>query len=176
MAPAARESFVDRECGADQDLRDEVGRILTVRDNLPQWLAESALGPAGPVLEALASAARSMEGRELRGYKVIRKIGQGGMGLVYLGERADGSYSRQVAIKLVSVERNSSEIIERFRREREILASLDHPNIARLIDGGTTEEGMPFFVMEFVNGKPIHRWCDEHNLNVAQRLELFRTV
>lgn len=71
---------------------------------------------------------------------------------------------------------NSGEILDRFRREREILASLDHPNIARLIDGGETEDGLPYFVMEFVDGRPIHRWCDEHKLNVTQRLELFRSV
>ena len=173
---AARQSFVDRECATDQDLRSEVDRLLMVRDNLPAWLADPALGPVGPVLEAMANAARSMEGRELRGYKVIRKIGEGGMGSVYLAERADGTYVKQVAIKFLSNERNSDQIPERFRLERQILASLDHPNIARLIDAGNTEEGTPYFVMEFVDGQPIHQWCDEHKLNIMQRLELFRTV
>ncbi len=177
MTPKAREELIHRECATDADLRQEVERLITVRENLPQWLADPALGPVGPVLEEIANAARSMEGRELRGYKVIRQIGGGGMGSVYLAERADGAYVKQVAIKFVSAENNnSSQILERFRLERQILASLDHPNIARLIDAGNTEEGTPYFVMEFVDGQPIHQWCDRHKLNIVQRLELFRTV
>ncbi len=176
MTPTARESFVDGECGMDEDLREEVDRLLIVRDNIPPWLSDPALGPVGPVLETMANAARSMAGRELRGYKVIREIGRGGMGSVYLAERSDGAYVKQVAIKFLSSERNSGQILERFRLERQILASLDHPNIARLIDAGNTEEGTPYFVMEFVDGQPIQQWCDGHKLNIEQRLELFRTV
>jgi serine/threonine protein kinase len=177
MNAVEREEFINGECAQDVDLREEVERLITVRENLPQWLADPALGPVGPVLEEIAHAARSMEGRDLRGYKVIRQIGAGGMGSVYLAERADGAYVKRVAIKFVSAEKNnSSQILERFRLERQILASLDHPNIARLIDAGNTEEGTPYFVMEFVDGQPIHQWCDERKLSVAQRLELFRTV
>jgi serine/threonine-protein kinase len=174
--PAARIVFLERECQAEEDLRKEVERLLSARERLPEWLAGPLLGPAGPVLDAMANAAPGMEGRQLRGYELIREIGRGGMGSVYLAERADGTYRKQVAIKIVRAEKNNHEILERFRREREILASLDHPNIARLIDGGSTEEGLPYFVMEFVDGQPIHRWCDERKLNVGQRLELFRSV
>src|SRR5215470_93951 len=117
-----------------------------------------------------------MEGRQLSGYRLVREIGSGGMGSVYLAERADGTFHRSVAIKLIRPGMNSAEILNRFGREREILASLDHPNIARLIDGGTTEEGLPYFVMEFVDGQPIQRWCDERKLNITQRIELFRSV
>ncbi|HTS30051.1 MAG TPA: serine/threonine-protein kinase [Bryobacteraceae bacterium] len=176
MGPEAREAFLERECQADGDLRKEVERLLGVREHLPEWLAGPLLGPAGPVLDAMAKAAPGMEGRDLRGYELIREIGRGGMGTVYLAERADGTYRKQVAIKIVHAEKNSREILERFRREREILASLDHPNIARLLDGGSTEEGLPYFVMEFVDGRPIHRFCDERKLNVGQRIELFRKV
>src|SRR6516165_7028194 len=98
------------------------------------------------------------------------------MGSVYLAEHADGTYHKQVAVKLIAHGSDSAAITERFQREREILACLDHPNIARLIDGGSTEEGLPYFVMEYVDGRPIHRWCDEHRLDVSQRLELFRSV
>jgi serine/threonine protein kinase len=176
MDPAAREALLERECQADADLRKEVERLLGAREHVPEWLAGPLLGPAGPVLHALSKAASGMEGRQLRGYQLVREIGRGGMGIVYLAERADGAYRKQVAIKIVHAEKNNIEILERFRREREILASLDHPNIARLIDGGSTDEGLPYFVMEFVDGQPIHRWCDERKLNVGQRLELFRGV
>jgi serine/threonine protein kinase len=176
MDLAAQEAFLERECQADGDLRKEVERLLGARDHLPEWLAGPLLGPAGPVLDALAKASPGLAARRLGGYELIREIGRGGMGSVYLAERADGTYRKQVAIKIVHAERNNSVILERFRREREILASLDHPNIARLIDGGSTEEGLPYFVMEYIDGQPIHRWCDERKLNVGQRLELFRSV
>ena len=112
----------------------------------------------------------------MSGYTLVREIGRGGMGSVYLAERSDGAFHKQVAIKLVQPGMNSADILARFRREREILASLDHPGIARLLDAATTEEGLPYFVMEFVDGQPIDRWCDERKLNVTQRLELFRAV
>jgi eukaryotic-like serine/threonine-protein kinase len=174
--PGAQEAFLQRECHADADLLKEVARLLSAREHLPEWLAGPLLGPAGSIFDAVAHAAAGMEGRQLRGYRMIREIGRGGMGSVYLAERADGAYRKRVAVKIVHNEKNSSEILERFRHEREILASLDHPNIARLLDGGSTEEGLPYFVMEFVDGQPIHRWCDERKLNVSQRLDLFRGV
>jgi len=172
----ARETFLQRECLDDADLRKEVEHLLGAREHLPEWLAGPLLGPAGPVFEAMAKAAPGMEGRQLRGYKLIREIGRGGMGTVYLAERDDGAYRKQVAIKIVRAEKDNREILERFRQERDILASLDHPNIARLLDGDSTDEGLPYFVMEFVDGQPIIRWCDERKLNVGQRLELFRSV
>ena len=176
MDAAARETFLQRECQDDTDLRKEVEHLLGAREHLPEWLAGPLRGPAGPVVAAMAKAAPGMEGRQLRGYKLIREIGRGGMGTVYLAERADGAYRKQVAIKVVRAEKDNREILERFRQERNILASLDHPNIARLLDGDSTDEGLPYFVMEFVDGQPILRWCDERKLNVGQRLELFRSV
>jgi eukaryotic-like serine/threonine-protein kinase len=174
--PAAREALLEVECRADGDLRREVERLLGAREHLPEWLAGPLLGPAGPIFDAMAKTTPGMEGRQLRGYELIREIGRGGMGTVYLAERTDGTYRKQVAIKIVRAEKDNGEIQERFRREREILASLDHPNIARLLDGGSTEEGLPYFVMEFVDGQPIHRWCDERKLNIGERIELFRNV
>jgi tRNA A-37 threonylcarbamoyl transferase component Bud32 len=117
-----------------------------------------------------------MEGRRLSGYTLLHEIGRGGMGVVYLAQRSDGAFEKQVAIKLIQPGMNRVDFLERFRQEREILASLDHPGIARLLDAGTTEEGLPYFVMEFVAGSPIHQWCDERKLNVTQRLELFRGI
>lgn len=115
-------------------------------------------------------------GRQLNGYTVVREIGRGGMGHVYLAERSDGAFHKQVAIKLVLPSIHTAGITVRFQQEREILASLDHPNIARLLDGGVTEEGWPYFVMEFVDGQPIDRYCDEHKLNISQRIQLFHGV
>ncbi|HJQ26991.1 MAG TPA: protein kinase [Blastocatellia bacterium] len=109
-------------------------------------------------------------------YRVLRKIGEGGMGAVYLAERDDAQYKKQVAIKLVRRGMASSFIVRRFRNERQILASLDHPNIARLLDGGTTEDGLPYFVMEYIEGQPITDYADERQLSTADRLKLFARV
>jgi eukaryotic-like serine/threonine-protein kinase len=109
-------------------------------------------------------------------YKVLRKIDTGGMGSVYLGVRADQEFKKYVAIKVIRKGMDTEDIISRFRRERQILASLDHPNIARLLDGGTTDDGLPYFVMEHVQGLPLTEYCDNRLLNIAQRLDLIRVV
>jgi non-specific serine/threonine protein kinase/serine/threonine-protein kinase len=109
-------------------------------------------------------------------YRIIRQIGQGGMGSVYLAERDDEEFKKLVAIKVVSQGMANEFVIQRFRNERQILASLDHPNIARLLDGGSTEDGRPYFVMEYVQGLPITQYCDEKRLSIAKRLKLFRKV
>jgi eukaryotic-like serine/threonine-protein kinase len=109
-------------------------------------------------------------------YKLVREIGRGGMGTVYLGERDDEQYSIDVAVKLVTPGMDTAFVLQRFRRERQILASFDHPHIARLLDGGTTEDGLPFIVMEYVEGLPITTYCRQHTLDVEQRLRLFLDV
>jgi serine/threonine protein kinase len=109
-------------------------------------------------------------------YRIIRQIGQGGMGSVYLAERDDEQFKKQVAIKVVSQGMANEFVIQRFRNERQILASLDHPNIARLLDGGSTADGRPYFVMEYVPGKSITHYCDEKKLSTVKRLKLFRKV
>jgi serine/threonine protein kinase/Flp pilus assembly protein TadD len=109
-------------------------------------------------------------------YQVLRKIGTGGMGSVYLGLRADEEFKKYVAIKVIRKGMDTEDIISRFRRERQILASLDHPNIARFLDGGTTQDGLPYFVMEHVQGVPLTEYSDNHQLTINQRLELFRSV
>ena len=112
----------------------------------------------------------------LGSYRLERRLGRGGMGMVYLAARADGAYQKQVAIKLVSAVAASEEIVRRFLEERQILARLDHPNVARLIDGGTTIQGQPYLVMEYVDGIPIDRYCRDRSLSLDQRLELFERV
>src|SRR5437773_3598159 len=98
------------------------------------------------------------------------------MGEVYRAGRADGQYEKEVAIKLVRGGYDTAAVLERFRHERQILASLDHPNIARLLDGGTTDEGIPYLVMELIEGTPIDQYCNAHHLNVSERLRLFLQV
>src|SRR3954454_12711018 len=115
-------------------------------------------------------------GRTIGSYLIVQQIGRGGMGTVYRAVRADGEFQIEVAIKFVSRGMDSGLVSERFRKERQILAKLEHPNIARLLDGGTTDTGLAYFVMEYVYGEPLTKYCDSHQLSVAERLRLFRRV
>jgi eukaryotic-like serine/threonine-protein kinase len=115
-------------------------------------------------------------GRRIGVYQILEEIGHGGMGEVYRAVRVDGQYKKEVAIKLVRGGYDTAAVLERFLHERQILASLDHPNIARLYDGGTTEEGLPYLVMELIDGTPIDQYCEEHDLPVNERLKLFTQV
>src|SRR5262249_31956530 len=119
---------------------------------------------------------RAYEGRAIGPYRVVREIGRGGMGSVYLAARADDAFQKLVAIKVVRVGADSPEFIERFRKERQILATLDHPNITRLLDGGATSDGMPYLVMEYIEGQPIDAYCDERKLSITERLRIFQGV
>ena len=118
----------------------------------------------------------TFEGRRIGPYELVRELGSGGMGSVYLARRTDGVHLQPVAIKLLRPSHLSPILVHRFEQERRILASLDHPNIARLLDGGTTEDGLPYCVMELVDGVPINQYCDLHRLDVPSRLALFRNV
>ena len=109
-------------------------------------------------------------------YRLIQRIGEGGMGAVYLAVRDDDQYRKRAAVKLLRKGMETEELLGRFRRERQILASLDHDNIARLLDGGATEDGLPYLVMEYVEGQPVDQYCDTHRLSIRERLELFRAV
>src|SRR5438105_2011200 len=122
-----------------------------------------------PVLEPFC-------GRRIGPYRLIRKLGQGGMGSVYLAARADDQFEQQVAVKIVKRGMDTDFILSRFRNERQILAGLEHPNIARLLDGGATEDDLPYYVMEFIEGRPIDEFCDGQKLTTAERLRLFTTV
>jgi serine/threonine protein kinase len=115
-------------------------------------------------------------GQQIGNYKIIRELGRGGMGAVYLANRSADSFDQRVALKLLKRGMNSAAIIKRFVMERQILANLDHPNIARMIDGGTTDDGLPYFVLEYIEGTTITRYCDEHKLNTLERLKLFLQV
>ena len=166
--PEERQEFVRQACGDDQDLRVEIESLLRGYDS--SFLEN----PAASDFFALSS--QAMVGRHLGAYQIVRELGRGGMALVFLAERADREYRKRVAIKMVKLGVDSGEILSRFRNERQTLAALDHPNIVKLLDGGSTEEGWPYLVMEYVEGTPIDEYCDTHQLPITDRLELFRAV
>lgn len=166
-AAESREEFLRAACVGDRELLMEVGRLLAAHGEPTGWL-DAGLAPEAP--------APRLEGRRFGPYEVLRQLGEGGMGSVYLAARADGAYRKHVALKLVRATAASPQVLQRFQREREILALLDHPNIARIIDGGTTDDGSPYLVMDYVEGEPIDTYCDRNRLNVAARLKLFRDV
>ncbi len=164
---AERGAFLDEACAGDLALRTELEELVAARDR-----AGSFLDHPFATHESLTAAA----GQRIGPYAIIRQIGTGGMGAVFLAVRADDQYRKQVAIKLVRAGLVSDDVVRRFRQERQILATLEHPNIARLMDGGTTEGGQPYLVMDYVDGIPINRYCDERRLTIVDRLRLFRTV
>ena len=167
-----RPAYVRQACGGDGELRSEVeSLLLSVEEE--EFLSGAA---AAYVPEALADEAWDRNiGRRIGAYQIVRRIGEGGMGTVYLAERA-GEFHQQAALKLLRAGMDSRGIVARFRHERQILAGLDHPNIARLLEGGTTEDGQPYFVMEYVEGEPIDVYAVRHGLGVAGRLRLFQQV
>ena len=172
--PAQRDAFLQAACADDMTLRAEVESLLAAHANAANFIKAPAADFAADLLPENPAAAN--EGKRCGPYRLIREIGHGGMGEVYLAARDDDQYRKQVAIKLVRRGMDIDLIIRRFRHERQILASLDHPNIARLLDGGVTEDGLPWLAMEYIEGEPIDVHCDRHQLSIAERLKLFCTV
>lgn len=166
--PEERQNFLDQACRGDRLLHAEVERLLEAHDK--------RLGPMDRPVIVLDTEPDRMEGRRVGPYEVLREIGSGGMATVYLTRRADGLFERNVALKFVQPELANQDILRRFQQEQQILAGLDHPNIARLLDAGSIDSRSPYFVMEFVDGIPIDRYCDEHRLNVKARVKLFQIV
>ncbi|HSI88190.1 MAG TPA: serine/threonine-protein kinase [Pyrinomonadaceae bacterium] len=185
----ARSAFLDERCGGDLELRREAERLVAGADSAGAFI-ESPVWTDSRFINTSAKNALSnsldngkngdypdpLIGQRIGAYRLSREIGRGGMGAVYLGERDDGEFRQQVAIKLIKRGMDSDFIVRRFRHERQILASLEHPFIARLIDGGTTNEGIPYFVMEFVEGESLYRYCDARRSGVRDRLKLFQKV
>lgn len=168
MNPADCEAFL---LNGDEDIRLEVLKLLE---------AEKENNFAQPVANLSGlwqeESAESYIGKEIGGYKIIKEIGHGGMGIVFEAVRQMDDFSQTVALKLLKRGMDSNAMIRRFLHERQILSSLEHPNIARLLDGGRNEEGTPFFAMEFVKGQPIDEFCEEQNLSINQRLRLFLQI
>ena len=167
-----REAFLQRSCSDDAELRADVERLLAAHARAGDFISSPAVATAGD----WKGADESWAGRLVGPYRVDREIGRGGMGAVYLAERADGQYQQRVALKVIKRGMDSEQVLARFRAERQILASLDHPNIARLLDGGSTDQGTPFFAMEYIEGEPIDAWAACRELSVEDRLRLFLQV
>jgi serine/threonine protein kinase len=180
-----RDAFLDQACGDDLELRSQVESLLASDEDIGDFFASSAMELAK--VQAAASTGSEVpatppindgleQGPHIPAYRILREIGHGGMGIVYLAERADGQYRRRVAIKIVNVRIAGEDTLRRFRNERQVEAALDDPNIARLLDGGTTDDGMPYLVLEYVEGENIDRWCDARKMTVRDRLKLFQQV
>ncbi|HVS20365.1 MAG TPA: protein kinase [Pyrinomonadaceae bacterium] len=177
LTPHDREAFLIANCASDDELRREVSALLTAHESAGDFIQQPALVDVGLVAnDGQANSNAAVSGQQIGSYQILRELGRGGMGAVYLAARVDHSFDKQVALKLIKRGMDSDAIIKRFVMERQILANLDHPNIARLIDGGTTEDGLPYFVLEYIGGTTITRYCDQHKLNTMERLKLFRQV
>ena len=175
--PAEWNAVLDESCSGDPELRREVEALLRHADTAAGFLQHPPAAVAAALLaDADDRSLPPVEGRRIGQYRLVREIGRGGMSRVFLADRADGQFEQQVAIKLLRPGLDSEIDQGRFRAERQILASLHHPNIARLLDGGVTEGGQPFLVIEHVDGEPIDAYCDRHALPLAGRVKLFRDV
>jgi hypothetical protein len=186
--PAAeRAAFLDQACGEDVALRAKVEQFLA---HDQQARAEQLFQEPCPVsAQALVAARESITfvaalptreagdtliGRCIGPYRIQQRIGSGGMGSVYRALRED-AYCQQVAVKVIRPGLDSEELLRRFRTERQVLAELQHPHIARLLDGGATDDGRPYFVMEFIDGEPLDRYCDRRQLTTNERVRRYST-
>ncbi len=175
LAPEAQAAYLAEACPEDAEIRAEVlGLLAADRDSGGRPFLSQAVDDARASLSAEAGTARI--GEQVGPYRLVRELGQGGMGTVYLAERVDGEYSTRVAIKFVRGILAAPELARRLRVERQVLADLTHPNIAWLLDGGHTEDGTPYLVMEYVDGVAVDQWCEEQGLDLSERLALFRQI
>jgi len=168
--PEERSSFLREACAGDDSLRAEVESLLSSFDSASAFLEDS------PVNDIVATQSGGIAPKRLGAYRILRELGHGGMAVIYLAERDDQSYRKQVAIKMVKAGIDTGQILQRFRNERQTLAALDHPNIVKLLDGGSGEDGSPYLVMEYVEGLPVDQYCDLHKLSIEDRLRLFRDI
>ena len=176
-----RKRFIDEQCGNNEQLKGEVTLLLESIADSEGWLEDPEnykkefYEEISEDVESLASG-QSIIAKKVGSYTIKEKIGEGGMGSVYLADRSGNDFDHQVAIKIIRSGKATDENIRRFKREQHILASLNHSGIARLFDGGVTSEGSPYIIMEYVNGIPIDEYCKKHNCNLDQKIELFKEV
>ena len=187
MPPGRQEAFVSEQCAGRPELKAEVEKLLRNADSSntflesPVWtdsfLDSSIKKVISNSFDSESGSQSDFTGMVVGPYKLVTEIGRGGMGTVYRAERVDGEFTQEVAVKLLKRGLDSDFIVKRFRHERQILASFEHPFISRLLDGGTTPDGLPFFVMEFIRGGvSIFDWCDSRRLDLSARLRLFIKV
>lgn len=175
-----RQGFLEQHCAGDETLRGEVQRLLEA-DAAAQAPDVAIVAMAPDLLQAMADTQQNEDDARLTGvragsWRLLRVIGRGGMGTVYLAERDDGAYVQQAAVKLLRTDWPGAELDQRLEAERQILAGLDHPGIVRLLDGGSTADGRPFLVLDYVDGLPIGRWCEQRRLGLNARIQLFLQV
>jgi eukaryotic-like serine/threonine-protein kinase len=166
--PADRDAFLAAACADDAAQRQRIAELLLGHGQAHDFLDHLLAPPPRPRRE-------EQPGDRIGRYKLLQKIGEGGCGLVYMAEQAE-PVRRYVALKVIKLGMDTKAVIARFEAERQALALMDHPNIARVYDAGATEEGRPYFAMELVRGVPITRFCDEHNLGSPERLKIFIQV
>jgi eukaryotic-like serine/threonine-protein kinase len=167
--PEAERAAVLTNC--DAHLREDVAKLLKAHAAADEFIAEPAMVEIG-----LSDETDANIGRRIDDYEILSEIGQGGMGAVYLAKHLGESFTQNVAVKLIKRGMDTAAVLKRFVMERQILANLEHPNIARLLDVGTTEDGLPYFVMEYIEGLPVTKFCDARKFSVEERLKLFRQI
>src|SRR5436305_12484337 len=186
---AERQALLQKACGADEELRRQVEALLRQHEQASGFLKSPPPGvlptadtgeraadsPLAPAAGARDAAAAEAVGSRIGPYKLMQKLGEGGMGTVYLAEQEE-PVKRRVALKIIKAGMDSAHVIARFEHERQALAMIDHPHIAKVLDAGTTDAGRPFFVMELVKGIPLTKYCDQEHLTPKERLELFIPV
>src|ERR1035437_6708302 len=172
----ARASYLDEVCGADAALRRRVEALLRAAVNAGDFLEQPPTGLSGEAESGLlASEFSENPGDRIGRYKLLEKIGEGGGGAVYMAEQEE-PVRRRVALKIIKLGMDTRSVVARFEAERQALALMDHPNIAKVFDGGATESGRPYFVMELVRGVKITEYCDQNELDTRERLKLFIKV
>ena len=169
-----RAAYLSVVCAGDAELRREVESLVASHEESEDFLSTPAADLNFLALDVSSASVPRVP--RVGPYQLEKRIGRGGMGSVWLASRTDQEYQKKVAVKMVKRGMDSTEILRRFRMERQVLARLDHPNIARLIDGGSTADGLPYLVMEYVEGTPIDQYCESHQSTISERLDLFRSV
>jgi len=167
-----RDAFVEEACAADRALRAEVASLLAAHDEAGDFISRPLIAVDPQDFEQPAT----FPHQQIGPYRIVEELGAGGMGHVYRGVRVDGEIDQQVAIKIIRASRATPSILQRFRHERQIMYEVRHANIGGLLDGGTTDDGLPYFIMDYVDGEPIDTYCDRHELSIRERLELFLKV
>ncbi|HEY0458662.1 MAG TPA: serine/threonine-protein kinase [Pyrinomonadaceae bacterium] len=171
LPPDERKSFIEEKAGGDYLIIREVRALLDSDEGAENFIENPLVAVSQLVRDETA-----LTGKKIGSYLIEREIGRGGMGAVYRASRADEHFEKRVAIKLIKRGFDTDDIIRRFRHERQILAALDHPNITRLLDGGATDDGLPYLVMDYVEGLPLTRYCEDKEFSVNERLNLFLQI